>query len=395
MRKTLQLISGVALLLGLAAVGAGVAAAQSPRFQFGPVEASNVVFVQTDNVSGNQVVAYDRAPNGTLAYSNDYALLFAVNAGTNTISVFRVRGDRLALQQVLSSGGTFPVSVAVHGDLVYVLNALNGGSVQGYRIVLGLVLPIFGSNRALGLDPTETPQFTHTPGQLAFTPDGSQLVVTAKANGNDIDVFGVDIAGQLSAAPLVNAEPGTVPFAVTFDAAGHLVVAEAGTNSLATFSLSPSGVATEIDALGSGQAATCWVAAVNGDFYASNAGSATVSEFQDTDTGLLSLAGASATDPGTVDAAGTASGTFLCVQTGERDRGRVPDRDGRFAHRDRLGRRGRSRRRQRDRSLLSLRHRTSRPRRASSGAGPAARRRTPQYLDPSARPKCRITGSRS
>jgi hypothetical protein len=207
------------------------------------------------------------------------------------------------------------VSVAVHGDLVYVLNALNSGSVQGYRIVLGLVLPIFGSNRALGLDPTETPQFTHTPGQLAFTPDGSQLVVTTKANGNDIDVFGVDIAGQLSAAPLVNAEPGTVPFAVTFDAAGHLVVAEAGTNSLATFSLSPSGVATEIDALGSGQAATCWVAAVNGDFYASNAGSATVSEFRDTNTGLLSLAGATATDPGTVDAAGTASGTFLYVQT--------------------------------------------------------------------------------
>ena len=345
MRRTLRLISGVALMLGLVAVGAGVAGAQSPRFQFGPVGARNVVFVQTDNVSGNQVVAYDRAPNGTLAlaatyntgglggqlagsvvdylasqgslaYSSDYALLFAVNAGSNTVSVFRVHGDQLALQQVLSSGGTFPVSVAVHGDLVYVLNALNGGSVRGYRIVLGLVLPIFGSNRPLGLDPTETPQFTHTPGQLAFTPDGSQLVVTTKANGNDIDVFGVGIGGELSAAPLVNPEPGTVPFAVTFDAAGHLVVAEAGTNSLATFSLSPAGVATEIDALGSGQAATCWVAAVNGDFYASNAGSATVSEFQDTYTGLLSLAGSTATDAGTVDAAGTASGTFLYVQTG-------------------------------------------------------------------------------
>jgi len=53
-----------------------------------------------------------------------------VNAGRNTISVFAVRGDRLALRQVLSSGGTFPVTVAVHGNLVYVLNALNGGSLS-------------------------------------------------------------------------------------------------------------------------------------------------------------------------------------------------------------------------------------------------------------------------
>ncbi len=68
-----------------------------------------------------------------------------------------------------------------------------------------------------------------TPGQVAFTPDGSQLVVTTKANGSSIDVFGVHFDGRLSSAPVVNAEPGAVPFAVDFDAAGHLVVTEAGT----------------------------------------------------------------------------------------------------------------------------------------------------------------------
>ena len=114
--------------------------------------------------------------------------------------MFRVRDDELYLSEVLASGGTFPVSVAVHGDLVYVLNAANGGSVQGYRIVFGFVVPIFGSNRSLGLDPTATPQFTHTPGQVAFTPDGSQLIVTTKANGNDIDVFRVLRDGRLSPA---------------------------------------------------------------------------------------------------------------------------------------------------------------------------------------------------
>jgi DNA-binding beta-propeller fold protein YncE len=163
----------------------------------------------------------------------------AVNAGSNTVSVFGIRRDQLRLHQVIGSGGTFPVSVAVHGDLVYVLNAENGGSVQGYRISFGRLFPIPGSNRLLGLDPTATPQFTHTPGQVAFSPDGSQLIVTTKANGNDIDVFRVGFDGSLPASPVVNSEPGTIPFGVTFDPAGHLVVAETGINAVAAYALNP------------------------------------------------------------------------------------------------------------------------------------------------------------
>ena len=117
------------------------------------------------------------------------------------------------------------------------LNAENGGSVQGYRVFLGRLFPIPGSNRPLGLDPTATPQFTNTPGQVAFSPSGSQLIVTTKANGNDIDVFAVHFSGRLSDRPVVNAVPGTVPFGITFDQAGHLVIADAGTNALATYSL--------------------------------------------------------------------------------------------------------------------------------------------------------------
>ena len=128
---------------------------------------------------------------GSLTQGPQHGLLHAVNAGSNTISVFAVRGDRRALRQVLSSGSMFPVSVAVYGDLVYVLNALNGGSVQGYRVLGSFLARIPGSRRALGLDPNATPRFTTTPGQGAFTPDGGQLVVTTKGNGNDIDVFGV------------------------------------------------------------------------------------------------------------------------------------------------------------------------------------------------------------
>ena len=234
-----------------AVAGAAVATAASPAFASasspaGASRAGHAVFVQTDNTAGNRVVAYDRAADGTLAPAGSYAtggrggilagsvvdhtasqgslasdprhgLLYAVNAGSDTISVFAVHGDRLALRQVLGSGGTFPVSVAVHGNLVYVLNALNGGSVQGYRVLGRFLVRIPGSHRALGLDPNATPQFTTTPGQVAFTPDGSQLVVTTKGNGNDIDVFGVGFGGLLSAKPTVNEQPGTVPFAISFD----------------------------------------------------------------------------------------------------------------------------------------------------------------------------------
>jgi hypothetical protein len=339
------------LAAAAAIVGActALAPAASARAADGPSPfgrgSGQAVFVQTDNTAGNAVIAYSRAADGTLTaagnyptgglggvltgsvvdhlasqgslvYDQGHSLLYAVNAGSNSVSVFSVRGDRLGLNQVVSSGGAFPVGVAVHGDLVYVLNAENGGSVQGYRVLFDRLLPLPGSNRPLGLNPAATPQFTNTPGEVAFSPDGSELIVTTKANGNDVDVFGVGFLGLLSAGPVVNAEPGTVPFAVSFDRAGHLVVAEAGTDALASFRLNPDRTITQLAAVPTGQAATCWVAPANGLFYASNAGSATVSGYQSGFGGQLTLLGATATDPGTVDAAASPDGQFLYVQTG-------------------------------------------------------------------------------
>ena len=212
-----------------ATAGAGTAGAGTASI------GGRALFVQTDNLAGNQVVAYQRAAGGQLALAGSYptgglggqlsgsvvdhmasqgslgydprrALLYAVNAGSNTVSVFAVRGDRLRLRQIIGSGGTFPVSVAVLGRLVYVLNAEDGGSVQGYRVADGRLAAIPGSLRGLGLNPGATPQYTNTPGQAAFSPDGTQLIVTTKANGNDIDVFAVRANGRLSAQPVVNPE---------------------------------------------------------------------------------------------------------------------------------------------------------------------------------------------
>jgi 6-phosphogluconolactonase (cycloisomerase 2 family) len=341
LRRQLITAAGVTVLAtATAAVLAGPARAAAAGRPSG-----QVVFAQTDNTAGNQVVVYDRAADGTLSQAGTYStgglggqtggsvadhlssqgslsydprhsLLFAVNAGSDTVSVFAVGGDQLRLRQVIGSGGSFPVSVAVHGQLVYVLDAENGGAVQGYWLAFGRLFPVPGSNRPLGLDPTATPQFTHTPGQVAFSPDGSQLIVTTKANGNDIDVFGVRPDGNLSSHPVVNSEPGTIPFGITFDQAGHLVVAETGLDALATFALRPDGTVTLIDAVPSGQAATCWVAPAGGVEFASNAGSGTLSGYSDSASGQLALLGQTATDPGTIDAVATPDGRFLYVQTG-------------------------------------------------------------------------------
>ena len=330
--------------LAFATVLAGPASADTRR-DVGFGGASHVVFVQTDNTAGNQVVAYHRAADGTLSFAGTYntgglggqltgsvsdhlasqgsltydprhSLLYAVNAGSDTVTVFIAHGHRLFRQQVISSGGRFPVSVAVHGNLVYVLNALNGGSVRGYRVFAGRLSPIRGSKRLLHLDPAASPQFVNTPGQVGFSPDGSQLIVTTKANGNDVDVFGVRPGGTLSASPVVNSEPGTVPFAFTFDPAGDLVITEAGPSALATFALHSDGTITQIDTVDTGQLAACWVTPVGLQLFTSNTGSSNLSRFTSDAQGQLTLLGQTATGPGTVDSSATPDGRFLYVQAG-------------------------------------------------------------------------------
>ena len=243
MKRFTRLAMGASSIVGLLAFAAPIAAGALGTTHGPDFGDAHPVFVQTDNVAGNQVVAYDRAADGSLTLANTYStgglggvlngshvdhlgsqgsltydashsLLYAVNAGSNTVSVFSVRGDQLILRQVVSSGGTFPVSVAVHGDLVSVLNAQAGGSIQEFYSFFGRLIPVPGSNRNLGLTiPTDGTQFTHTPGQVLYSPDGSQLIVTTKATTNAIEAFRVGFLGFLSQSPMVTTESGSVPFA--------------------------------------------------------------------------------------------------------------------------------------------------------------------------------------
>jgi 6-phosphogluconolactonase (cycloisomerase 2 family) len=338
----------IALIAALATAVAGAQAASSKK---GPKDkgrhGEDVVFVQTNEVDGNRIAVYNRNRNGTLSLEDTYAtggnggialpgdesdriasqgslvyddrhrLLFAVNAGSDTVSTFRVRGDRLRLKDIDPSGGGFPASIAVHRDLVYVLNAGGTGIVKGFRIRGNQLRPIGGSARSLGLANTDPPNFLTSPGQVGFTPDGRQLIVTTKASDSHIVVFRVRHDGRLG-APVVNDSATPVPFAFTFTPQGRLADGEAGTSSLTTYIVNRNGTLADPKSLSDGQMALCWIVRAGRFYYVTNTASNTVSGFTVAPDGQPSLIGANGvvaeTGMGPIDM--TVSGRFLYLQTG-------------------------------------------------------------------------------
>jgi hypothetical protein len=341
--KTPRRLTAVGCLAVAASALLTGAASASPAHH--PDRDHATVFVQNDNTSGNTVYAYDRSSDGvlqwagtyptgglggildgsdfdnldsqgSLTYDRQHGLLYAVNAGSDTLTVFGVDGDHLTRRQVLATGGSFPVSVATNGRYVYVLNARNGGSIQGFLRLGGGLVSIPEWHRELGLDPTSPPEFIQKPGQVGFTPDGSKVIVTTKASGESIDVFSLDRWGTPAAQPVVTIDPLQVPFSFAFDSRDNLVVTEAFTNSVATFKMNRDGTLNMIERVATNQQATCWITVIGKVMYLSNAESANLSVYRDSGNGILGDLGTVNTDTGTVDTTASSDGRFLYVQTG-------------------------------------------------------------------------------
>jgi 6-phosphogluconolactonase (cycloisomerase 2 family) len=275
---------------------------------------AGAVFVMTNAAGQNQIIAYARnadgslqegkkiptggrgsggvtdplGSQGSLTLSENHTLLFAVNAGSGTISVFHVQGANLNLLGDVPCGGSEPVAVAQQGKLVYVVNAGGASNVTGFQL---------GANGSLKQIANST-AFLSTgnsgAASLSFSPDGQFLLVTEKLT-NNIDAFHIQIGGTLG--PIVaNPSAGPGAFSVLFAPNGAALVAETGptggTNASAISSYSVvangtlSAVSTSVPTLG---AATCWLAITpNGKFvYTSNAGTGTVSGFAIGSTGAL------------------------------------------------------------------------------------------------------------
>src|SRR5215469_17827460 len=61
--------------------------------------------------------------NDSVAVDAKEMRLFAVNAGSDSVSMFKIKPGGITLADTSPSAGQYPVSLAVNGDTVYVLNS--------------------------------------------------------------------------------------------------------------------------------------------------------------------------------------------------------------------------------------------------------------------------------
>lgn len=331
--------------LASAAAAAAVLTLAAPASAHESHGSPGAVFVQLNGEAGNEIAAYTRAADGTLSPAGVYPtgglggtqvgapldalasqgglvldqrhrLLLAVNAGSDTVTSFTARGATLGHARTVPSGGQFPSSVAVHGNLAYVLNAGGEGSIAGFTIRHGSLTPIPDSVRSLGLGGTNPPVFIDSPAQIGFSADGRTLIVTTKSH-NELLTFRLDRHGRPSATPTSTASAGAVPFSFVVDRHGLVQVTEAGTGATSTYAVTRSG---GLHLLGSsasgGGAALCWNIEVHGTLYGANAGSATLSAWRAParHAAVLTEAVAATTGAGPIDLAASRDGRFLYVQ---------------------------------------------------------------------------------
>ncbi|MEO8467681.1 MAG: beta-propeller fold lactonase family protein [Gammaproteobacteria bacterium] len=335
-------VSCAARALAIAAFAAGTllaangAAAEVPFARhFGRYDLGGMVYVMTNASAGNQVVVYLRdrqgrlAPlhngavstgglggsanaaidplgsQGALTYDDDAQMLFAVNAGDNTVAALDTSGYgfRPALRQVVASGGFIPVSLAVSEDRLYVLNAGGSGSVTTFAIARGAGLRQIGV-LDLKLPPAATAipfDQVGAPNQVGVDALARHLVVT-HVGGGEVLTVGLDDSGVPSGSITSTASPGAGPFSFGVTRFGSILVAEAASGSVSAFD-PPSGtdpLKATASAVPTGQAATCWIVVHDDGFaYVSNTGSNTLGMYTWTRTGHLQLvAGAAATASG-------------------------------------------------------------------------------------------------
>lgn len=288
------------------------------------LNAPGTVFVMTNSAENNKVVAFRRGQDGTLSLMNAYKtgghgtgtrevspatpddgidplasqgsltlsrdkrFLFAVNAGSNSISSFQVTsGGELVLADIVPSGGLQPNSLNSYGNLLYVSNVGSrandfSSNVTGFCINHdGRLARIPGSERSLS---TANAQ----PACVVFSPGGTHLVVS-ELTTNRLSVFRVQHDGTLS-QPAVNDSSGLGPFGSYFLQSGLLLVAEAGMNALSSYAVFPNGSLSVISgSVPNGQTATCWVVADRTErfAYTSNTGSGTISTYRMSSNGTL------------------------------------------------------------------------------------------------------------
>jgi 6-phosphogluconolactonase (cycloisomerase 2 family) len=310
-RLALGAVIALAVLAGPAAAGA--------------MADPGALYTQTNDPAGNVVQAFDRdalgelTPAGTfptggaglaalggrqgaVALSGDESTVYAVNAGSNSVSAFRVTRDGLALADLAGSGGIAPDSVDEHHGRIYVLNSGGTPNVTAFRAARDESLEaIPGGSRDL-------------PGavgaaQVSVTPDGSALVVSERLS-NRLETLPLDSAGR-PGAPVITASGGAVPFGFGFGHRGDVIVSEAGASTVSSYRLGAGGLDLVSASLPVGFGAACWVAvSPNGKLAYTGNASGSISGFAIAPDGSLDPIG-TVPMPSPRDLAFSRNGRFL------------------------------------------------------------------------------------
>src|ERR1700760_438265 len=263
---------------------------------------SPAVYVQTNDATGNEVIAFSRTGNGALAplgrystggrgtgspplasagsvvLSGDGRWLLVVNAGSDELSLFAVQPDGLRLADRAGSGGSKPTSVAVSGTLVYVLN--NGTpSISGFRLADGKLTAIPESARKLSSADAD-------PAQVSLTADGGVLIVTERGT-DTISSYLIDESG-LAQGPATIKSSGQTPYGFGLTVDGSLIVSEAfggatGAAAASSYAVSGAGELTMVSgSVSDTRSEVCWVSLSKDDrfAYVTNFGDGTVSSYE-------------------------------------------------------------------------------------------------------------------
>jgi 6-phosphogluconolactonase len=317
--RAVLLLFALAAALLLAAALSSTAMASS---------AAGSLYTQTNDPSGNAVQQFDRGRDGSLTpagtfatggvglatlggrqgaveLSGDGRALYAVNAGSDSVSVFRTghRGPRLVAS--VPSRGVAPASIAEQQGRVYVLNSGGTPNVAAFwRRFDRSLAPIPGGTRELA------------PGalgaaQVSVTPDGRSLVVSERV-ANRLETLPLDVLGR-PGAPVVTASSGTVPFGFGITPQGTIVVSEAGLSTVSSYRAGARGALRNVTAsLAVGQGAACWVAvSPSGRFAYTGNASGSISGFAIARDGSLSAVSTTALTPSPRDLDFDASGRYL------------------------------------------------------------------------------------
>jgi 6-phosphogluconolactonase (cycloisomerase 2 family) len=234
----------------------------------------------TNAANGNKVLMFARAEDGSLSGMQEFSTgrigtggglgnqgglilspnqqyLFAVNAGSNSVTIFELASNSLRRTDIFSSRGTRPIGLTMHGNLLYVLNA-GSDDIFGFRInPHDTASPLSGSRGRLSGVNTG-------PAQIQFNTQGDALLVTEK-NTNLIDIFSLGVTGR-PVSRQENPSAGQTPFGFAVGPRNLINVSEAfggtvGASALSSYRLAANGTLQTVSpTVGTTQTAACWVA---------------------------------------------------------------------------------------------------------------------------------------